>query len=164
MHLSDVKPAYLAAVYLFVSGESIPPRMDASYNNISCEYTGEADLHPFAFRTHTHAMGRVVSAYFKHGGKWEQIGKRNPQWPQLFQRSPTGLVIRKGDFMAAMCRFDSHDKEDETPMGSVRFFITDDHRAVALVTYVDLIRPIKIPGCRRSTFRFAITLPTDSLR
>ncbi|KAI6203041.1 putative peptidyl-glycine alpha-amidating monooxygenase T19B4.1 [Aphelenchoides besseyi] len=119
MHLSDVRPANLAAVYLFVSGEPIPPRLEAAYNNMSCVYTGEADLHPFAFRTHTHAMGRVVSAYFKHEDKWEQIGKRNPQWPQLFQSSPEGLVIRKGDFLAAACRFDSHDKDDYVPMGSM---------------------------------------------
>ncbi|KAI6178356.1 putative peptidyl-glycine alpha-amidating monooxygenase T19B4.1 [Aphelenchoides besseyi] len=119
MHLSDVRPANLAAVYLFVSGEPIPPRLEAAYNNMSCVYTGEADLHPFAFRTHTHAMGRVVSAYFKHEDKWQQIGKRNPQWPQLFQSSPEGLVIRKGDFMAAACRFDSHDKDDYVPMGSM---------------------------------------------
>lgn len=93
MHLSDVRPANLAAVYLFVSGEPIPvsfsdfwkysepfqPGLDASYNNMSCIYSGDTELHPFAFRTHTHAMGRVVSAYFKHDGNWQQIGKRNPQ-------------------------------------------------------------------------------------
>ncbi|KAH7728406.1 Protein PAMN-1 [Aphelenchoides avenae] len=117
--LSDQRPKYVATVYLFVSGEPIPPRTEAFITNVSCTYDGEVDLHPFAFRTHTHQMGRVVSAYVKHDEKWTQIGKRNPQWPQLFQPSPPSVVIRKGDFMAAMCRFDSHDKDETVPMGSM---------------------------------------------
>lgn len=83
MHLTNIKPINLAAVYLFVSGEAIPPGLEASQNNVSCTYEGDADLHPFAFRTHTHQMGRVVSAYFKRDKTWTQIGKRNPQWPQV---------------------------------------------------------------------------------
>uniref|UniRef100_A0A1I7S7E0 Peptidylglycine monooxygenase n=2 Tax=Bursaphelenchus xylophilus TaxID=6326 RepID=A0A1I7S7E0_BURXY len=119
MHLVDTRPANLAAVYLFVSGEAIPPRRDVALNNISCTYDGDAELTPFAFRTHTHQMGRVVSAYFKRSGQWTQIGKRNPQWPQLFQKIDKKIVIKKGDFMAATCRFDSHDKAEFTPMGSM---------------------------------------------
>uniref|UniRef100_A0A915E6I2 Copper type II ascorbate-dependent monooxygenase C-terminal domain-containing protein n=1 Tax=Ditylenchus dipsaci TaxID=166011 RepID=A0A915E6I2_9BILA len=103
LHLSDNRPKYVAAVYLFVSGQPIPPRQAASLNNMSCSYNSETELHPFAFRTHTHAMGRV----------------RNPQWPQLFQSSPIKVVIKKGDFMAATCRFDSSDKDVSTPMGSM---------------------------------------------
>lgn len=117
LHLSSVKPKYLAAVYLFVSGESIPPHQDATFNNVSCSYQGSTKLYPFAFRTHTHGMGRAVSAYFKHDGKWTKIGKRNPQWPQLFQAVDRKLEINTGDFMAAMCRFDSHDQNKPVSMG-----------------------------------------------
>ena len=77
------------------------------------------DIHPFAFRTHTHAMGRVVSGYFKHENQWTLIGKRNPQWPQLFQLLSGSLTIRQGDYIAAQCRFDSADKSEWTPMGQV---------------------------------------------
>jgi hypothetical protein len=119
IYLSDQKPKYLAAVYLFVSGEPIPPHQPAYFTNMSCTYEGDVDLHPFAFRTHTHGMGRIVSAYVRHADKWSQIGKRNPQWPQLFQPSPPNVVIKKGDFMAGMCRFDSSDKEETIPMGSM---------------------------------------------
>ncbi|KAK6051713.1 copper type II ascorbate-dependent monooxygenase domain protein [Cooperia oncophora] len=87
--------------------------------NMSCEYDQTTELHPFAFRTHTHAMGRVVSAYYKHEGQWTKIGARNPQWPQLFEMIPTNPVIRKGDLMAATCRFDSHDKTKPVAMGSM---------------------------------------------
>uniref|UniRef100_A0A7E4W9E0 Peptidylglycine monooxygenase n=1 Tax=Panagrellus redivivus TaxID=6233 RepID=A0A7E4W9E0_PANRE len=119
LHLSPVKPKYVAQVYLFVSGEPIPPGLDASYNNMSCFYRGDPVLHPFAFRTHTHAMGRVVSAFVKSGDEWTQIGKRNPQWPQLFQKIEKPLEIKKNDFMSAICRFDSHDKTEAVPMGSM---------------------------------------------
>uniref|UniRef100_A0A915DMI1 peptidylamidoglycolate lyase n=1 Tax=Ditylenchus dipsaci TaxID=166011 RepID=A0A915DMI1_9BILA len=116
-------PNHLKAIgcLLICIRQPIPPRQAASLNNMSCSYNSETELHPFAFRTHTHAMGRVVSAYVKHAsdGSWQQIGKRNPQWPQLFQSSPNKVVIKKGDFMAATCRFDSSDKDVSTPMGSM---------------------------------------------
>ena len=55
---------------------------------MSCIYSGETDLHPFAFRTHTHAMGRVVSAFYNRAGQWNKIGVRNPQWPQVASPPP----------------------------------------------------------------------------
>uniref|UniRef100_A0AC35G258 Peptidylglycine monooxygenase n=1 Tax=Panagrolaimus sp. PS1159 TaxID=55785 RepID=A0AC35G258_9BILA len=119
LHLSPVRPKYIAQVFLFVSNEPIPPKLDAAYNNMSCYYRGNATLHPFAFRTHTHAMGRVVSAFLNHDNEWQMIGKRNPQWPQLFQKLEKPLEVKTGDFMAAMCRFDSHDKDKPVPMGAM---------------------------------------------
>uniref|UniRef100_A0A914PVM7 Peptidylglycine monooxygenase n=1 Tax=Panagrolaimus davidi TaxID=227884 RepID=A0A914PVM7_9BILA len=119
LHLSPIRPKYIAQVYLFVSNEPIPPKLDAANNNMSCYYRGNATLHPFAFRTHTHAMGRVVSAFLNHDNEWQMIGKRNPQWPQLFQKLEKPLEVKTGDFMAAMCRFDSHDKDKPVPMGAM---------------------------------------------
>ncbi|KAK6048393.1 copper type II ascorbate-dependent monooxygenase domain protein [Cooperia oncophora] len=81
--MTQKQPQNFAAVLLFVSGESIPPGRNQVQINMSCEYDQTTELHPFAFRTHTHAMGRVVSAYYKHEGQWTKIGARNPQWPQI---------------------------------------------------------------------------------
>ncbi|PIO55393.1 copper type II ascorbate-dependent monooxygenase domain protein, partial [Teladorsagia circumcincta] len=117
LHLTQKQPQNLAAVLLFVSGESIPPGRSQVQINVSCEYNQPTEMHPFAFRTHTHGMGRVVSAYYKHEGQWSKIGVRNPQWPQLFEMITTNPVIRKGDLMAATCRFDSHDKTKPVAMG-----------------------------------------------
>lgn len=89
MHLSNVRPKYLADVFLFVSGESIPPHQPAFFNNLSCTYNENVKLHPIAFRVHTHAMGRVVSGFVKQTNSvtqklsWNMIGKRNPLWPQV---------------------------------------------------------------------------------
>lgn len=49
----------------------------------TCQYNGDIDIHPFAYRTHTHGLGRVVSAYIIHDQQWTMVGKRNPQWPQV---------------------------------------------------------------------------------
>ncbi|KAJ1373758.1 hypothetical protein KIN20_036260 [Parelaphostrongylus tenuis] len=119
LHMSSREPKNLAAVLLFASGEPIPPGRNQVQINMSCEYNGDIELHPFAFRTHTHAMGRVVSAYYKHNEMWNKIGIRNPQWPQLFEKISNVPVIRRGDLLAATCRFDSHDKTRPVPMGSM---------------------------------------------
>ncbi|CAI2320300.1 unnamed protein product [Caenorhabditis sp. 36 PRJEB53466] len=119
LHISQRKPLNLAAVMLFVSGTPIPPHLPAFQNNITCVFESATPIHPFAFRTHTHAMGRLVSAFFKHDGRWNKIGKRNPQWPQLFEAIPTKLTIGSGDQMSASCRFDSTDKNRTVRMGAM---------------------------------------------
>uniref|UniRef100_A0A9J2PRR0 Peptidylglycine monooxygenase n=1 Tax=Ascaris lumbricoides TaxID=6252 RepID=A0A9J2PRR0_ASCLU len=118
MHVMDDRPQYLAAVLLFVSGTPIPPGYAHFQTNMSCIYRGNTPLHPFAFRTHTHGMGRVVSAFYKHDGKWTMIGKRNPQWPQLFQLINANLTIAPDDLMAATCVFDSSQQTKVVEMGN----------------------------------------------
>ncbi|VDK48630.1 unnamed protein product [Anisakis simplex] len=123
MHMIDETPQYLAAVLLFVSGSPIPPGYAHYQTNMSCVYRGTTDLHPFAFRTHTHGMGRVVSAFYKHDGQWTMIGKRNPQWPQLFQMINTNLTISPRDLMAATCVFDSSQQKKVVQMGLQRISV-----------------------------------------
>ncbi|VDN18019.1 unnamed protein product [Gongylonema pulchrum] len=79
---------------------------------------GDTPIHPFAFRTHTHGMGRVVSAFYKNATAWTLIGKRNPQWPQLFEPIGANLTISNGDLMAATCVFDSSMQKTVVHMGN----------------------------------------------
>uniref|UniRef100_A0A0K0FFE0 Peptidylglycine monooxygenase n=1 Tax=Strongyloides venezuelensis TaxID=75913 RepID=A0A0K0FFE0_STRVS len=117
LHVTQKTPQYLADVFLFAGGIPIPPRQPQFQENMSCIYSGKTTLHPFAFRVHTHKMGRVVSGYFKHNKKWTQIGRRNPQWPQLFQKITNDMEINKGDLLAATCRFDSSNEEEQVNIG-----------------------------------------------
>uniref|UniRef100_A0A0K0E1E1 Peptidylglycine monooxygenase n=1 Tax=Strongyloides stercoralis TaxID=6248 RepID=A0A0K0E1E1_STRER len=117
IHIDQRRPKYLADVFLFAGVYPIPPRMYQYQQNMSCTYKGNTPIYPFAFRVHTHKMGRVVSGYFKHDNKWTQIGKRNPQWPQLFQKIGTKMEINNGDLLAASCRFDSSNEITPTNMG-----------------------------------------------
>lgn len=42
-----------------------------------------SELHPFAYRVHTHKLGSVVAGYVIQEGKWNLLGKRDPQTPQV---------------------------------------------------------------------------------
>uniref|UniRef100_A0A646QG22 peptidylglycine monooxygenase n=1 Tax=Hemiscolopendra marginata TaxID=943146 RepID=A0A646QG22_9MYRI len=75
----------------------------------ACEITEDIEIHPLAFRPHTHSLGTVVSGYkVSHVGKkhdkWTLLGKQNPQLPQMFYPvDDSSVVIRKGDILAARC-------------------------------------------------------------
>ncbi|CAJ0593262.1 unnamed protein product [Cylicocyclus nassatus] len=117
IHMTQNRPENFADILLMVYAAPVPPGRHHIQLDVSCLYRGDVDLHPFAFRTHTHAMGRVVSAFYKHEGHWKKIGVRHPHWPQIFQTIEHNPVIRKGDLIASTCRFDSHTKTQPTPMG-----------------------------------------------
>ena len=51
----------------------------------ACPIEEPLELHPFAFRTHTHKLGKVVSAFrVSPDGRWTLVGRHNPQKPQVF--------------------------------------------------------------------------------
>ena len=71
-----------AGVLLLGTGGLIPA---SSYEHMetTCTISQSIELHPFAFRTHTHKLGKVVSGWFVRDGHWQLIGKRDPQKPQV---------------------------------------------------------------------------------
>ncbi|CAI9733851.1 probable peptidylglycine alpha-hydroxylating monooxygenase 1 isoform X2 [Octopus vulgaris] len=101
-----------AGVYLLGTGGVIP-RRSSVYLETACLYNERIVLHPFSYRTHTHSHGKVVSGYLIHNGKWHELGRKNPQKPQMFYNTTTsGLEIRRGDILAARCTMvnkESHD-------------------------------------------------------
>lgn len=62
-------------------------------------------LHPFAFRTHTHKLGRVVSGWkVDPNGNWQLVGRHDPQQPQMFYPvEDKNIVVKQNDIMAARC-------------------------------------------------------------
>lgn len=92
-----------AGVYLLGTGGSIPAH-SVEYMETECKYTGDEVLHPFAFRTHTHTLGQVVSGYRIRNGEWTEIGRKSPKLPQMFYNTTSsGLTIQPGDILAARC-------------------------------------------------------------
>ena len=74
--------------------------------DIVCNLTAQnVDIEPFAFRTHAHDLGRVVTGYkISPDGKWTLIGHMSPQEPQAFYpANTTGIRIQTGDTIAARC-------------------------------------------------------------
>jgi hypothetical protein len=60
----------------------------------------------FAFRTHAHGSGVVITGYRYSSEEFKMIGKGNPQWPQaFFPRVGGSIVINPGDFVSATCTY-----------------------------------------------------------
>uniref|UniRef100_A0A4W3JI52 Peptidylglycine alpha-amidating monooxygenase n=1 Tax=Callorhinchus milii TaxID=7868 RepID=A0A4W3JI52_CALMI len=84
--------------------------------DIACPYE-EAVIHPFAFRTHTHQLGQVVSGYRIRDGQWTQIGRQSPQLPQAFYPVEKPMDIKYGDTIAARCVFTGKGRTTVTQIG-----------------------------------------------
>jgi len=65
----------------------------------------DREIHPFAFRTHTHSLGKVVSGWrVQNMSHWDLIGKRDPQKPQMFYPvADEKVTLKPGDVVAARC-------------------------------------------------------------
>lgn len=100
-----------AGVLLLATGGEIGP-METEHMEAACEITEDKILHPFAYRTHTHSLGKVVAGYKvrrEDNGKqdWIQLGKRDPLTPQMFYPMENNGTIERGDTVAARCTMKS---------------------------------------------------------
>lgn len=95
-----------AGVLLLGTAGSIPAH-HVEHMETACTITEDKIVFPFAFRTHTHGLGRVVSGYVVRqsdvGDHWQLLGKRDPQLPQMFYPVENNTPIRIGDVLAARC-------------------------------------------------------------
>nr|KAI8738748.1 alpha-amidating enzyme precursor 2 [Biomphalaria glabrata] len=64
--------------------------------DISCTFRMDKSIFPFAYRTHAHGLGRVITGY-QHNGSYHKIGKGNPQWPQAFYPVKDIIEVKPGD-------------------------------------------------------------------
>lgn len=86
---------------------------------MNCALQANAPIHPFAYRVHTHKLGVVVSGYRldPNSGKFEPIGKGNPQWPQAFYPTKTKVTINPNDYVVAQCTFSTRNFDKYTQIG-----------------------------------------------
>ncbi|KAM3967762.1 peptidylglycine-alpha-hydroxylating monooxygenase [Aphomia sociella] len=95
-----------AGVILLGTGGVVAPN-GIEHMETACTIREDKVIHPFAFRTHTHALGKVVSGYVvrrkDNGDVWQLIGKKNPQLPQMFYPVVNDSPIGNGDVLAARC-------------------------------------------------------------
>nr|AEI84584.1 peptidylglycine alpha-amidating monooxygenase [Conus bullatus] len=117
LHLSKKKPQYVAGVYIMVATFDIPPN-ETKYNvNISCKHDENFSMFPFAYRTHAHNLGRVITGY-EYNGTYNLIGKGNPMWPQAFYPTNTSVEVKPGDSLVARCTFNSVGLNHTVSVGS----------------------------------------------
>ncbi|EJW87966.1 hypothetical protein WUBG_01124 [Wuchereria bancrofti] len=104
-----------ASTLLMVTGGKLPPNKRETFET-ACIVDEDIEIHPFAFRAHTHRHGEMVSGWVVRENEfgqnvWELIGERNPLLPQLFQSIKKNITIRQGDVVAARCVLNN--KEDQ---------------------------------------------------
>ena len=49
----------------------------------SCKIETSFEMHPIAYRVHTHELGTVLSGYVAKNGKMFELGRMDPQKPQV---------------------------------------------------------------------------------
>jgi len=109
LHYTDRPQRKRAGVYVLETGGMIPAK-STSYMETACKLNTKLKIHPFAFRTHTHELGRVVSGWkVSPGMNWNLIGKKDPQLPQMFYPiADQYMTMTGGDTLAARCTMVSH--------------------------------------------------------
>lgn len=94
---------YKQAGVLLLGTAGVVPPLAVEHMEVTCEIDEDKVIHPFAFRVHTHSLGKVVSGYRIRDGNWEMLGKRDPMKPQMFYPVNNTSPIVKGDVLAARC-------------------------------------------------------------
>ena len=61
----------------------------------------------FAYRTHTHKHGTVVTGYLYREQNIQEIARHDPQEPQMFYPMEKEVVVDNGDILAARCTFNT---------------------------------------------------------
>lgn len=76
-----------AGVLVLGTAGELPPHQTV-HMETACVIDEPVELHPFAFRTHTHKLGKAVSGWKVNNGIWELIGRHDPQQPQVNWLNP----------------------------------------------------------------------------
>ena len=51
--------------------------------DVICSHNKNYDIHPISYRVHTHDLGVVVSGYLVQNNQMIELGRMNPQMPQV---------------------------------------------------------------------------------
>jgi peptidylglycine monooxygenase len=138
----------LAGVLLLASEGTIPPRT-VTRMEILCQIKENKTIHPFAYRVHTHHLGKDVSGYVirrddSGTDRWTLLGRQDPRTPQAFRPVLDENSIRYKDRLAARCTMDSTNKTDSTIVGP-------DHENEMcnfyLMYYVERTKPLDVKFC-----------------
>ncbi|XP_057674518.1 peptidyl-glycine alpha-amidating monooxygenase isoform X1 [Corythoichthys intestinalis] len=117
LEMTSTPQPFTAGIYLLGSvGTVIHPGNIVTNADVACDYTSHT-IHPFAFRTHTHRLGKVVSGYRIRNGEWTLIGRQSPQLPQAFYPANHDVDVQYGDTLAARCMFTGEGRTTETYIG-----------------------------------------------
>ncbi|XP_070706175.1 peptidyl-glycine alpha-amidating monooxygenase B [Pempheris klunzingeri] len=144
LRMTSKPQPFIAGIYLLMSVDTvILPGKRVTNADIACDYTSHP-IYPFAFRTHTHRLGKVVSGYRIRDGKWTLIGRQSPQLPQAFYPANKEVNVKYGDAIAARCVFNGEGKTSKTYIGGT----SDDEMCnFYIMYYMDSKHAIPYMNC-----------------
>ncbi|KAM9735351.1 peptidyl-glycine alpha-amidating monooxygenase B isoform 2-T2 [Menidia menidia] len=144
LRMTSKPQPFIAGIYLLMSVDTvILPGKRVTNADVACDYSSYP-IYPFAFRTHTHRLGKVVSGYRIRNGKWSLIGRQSPQLPQAFYPSKEELDVQYGDTIAARCVFTGEGRTSKTYIGGT----SDDEMCnFYMMYYMDSKHAIPYMSC-----------------
>ncbi|XP_014249505.1 peptidylglycine alpha-hydroxylating monooxygenase [Cimex lectularius] len=148
LHYTEKPMNKLAGVLLLGTSGQVEP-MQVTHMETACTIYEPKVLHPFAFRTHTHKLGKIVSGYRVRidndlNYDWTLLGKKDPQQPQMFYEvDDPNMEIREGDVLAARCTMNST-RTTVTYIGGTN---KDEMCNFYLMYYVEGDEPLKTKYC-----------------
>ncbi|XP_031572438.1 peptidyl-glycine alpha-amidating monooxygenase-like [Actinia tenebrosa] len=108
LHTTLQRQPFIAGIFLLWSANTdIAPEANGVHSDIGCIFDDETPIYAFAYRTHAHALGSLISGYKVHRQNWTLLGKKSPQEPQAFYPMNKVVKITKGDKLAARCTYDA---------------------------------------------------------
>ncbi|KAI3362550.1 hypothetical protein L3Q82_012256 [Scortum barcoo] len=144
LRMTSKPQPFIAGIYLLMSEDTvIPPGKRVTNADIACDYSSYP-IYPFAFRTHTHHLGKVVSGYRIRDGKWTLIGRQSPQLPQAFYPVNKEVNVKYGDTIAARCVFTGEGQTSKTYIGGTS---GDEMCNFYIMYYMDSRHAIPFMNC-----------------
>ncbi|KAF5294490.1 hypothetical protein FQR65_LT01616 [Abscondita terminalis] len=137
----------LAGVVLLGTGGAIPPN-SVTHMESDCRINENKTIYPFAYRTHTHGLGKVVAGYKIREDEnkqhhWTLLGKRDPLTAQMFYPVFNKDPIFPGDILAARCTMQSN-RLSYTHVGATNL---DEMCNFYLMYYVKSGTPLEMKYC-----------------
>ncbi|KAJ8260820.1 hypothetical protein COCON_G00165430 [Conger conger] len=144
LRMTSKPQPFIAGMYLMMSVDTvIPPGKKVTNADIACSYQSYP-MYAFAFRTHTHSLGQVVSGYRVRDGRWTLIGRQSPQLPQAFYPASSPVEVRYGDKLAARCVFSGEGKTSTTYIGGTS---EDEMCNFYIMYYMDSRHAVPYANC-----------------
>ncbi|XP_032259818.1 peptidyl-glycine alpha-amidating monooxygenase isoform X8 [Halichoerus grypus] len=147
LHLTRLQQPLIAGMYLMMSVDTvIPPGEKVVNSDISCHYK-KYPMHVFAYRVHTHHLGKVVSGYRVRNGQWTLIGRQSPQLPQAFYPVEHPVDVSFGDILAARCVFTGEGRTDATHIGGTS---SDEMCNLYIMYYMEAKHAVSFMTCTQN--------------
>ncbi|BDA41933.1 probable peptidyl-glycine alpha-amidating monooxygenase [Coccomyxa sp. Obi] len=118
LKLTDAPLPFSAGMMMYASYFQIPPKKSSHLVPTKCCYAGFEPAYGFAYRVHTHALGRsVYMDRIEKDGSHSRVCEHSPQLPQGFT-PVSNITFLPGQVLEATCDFDSTERTEVTHAGS----------------------------------------------